>query len=344
MGVKVRIGEELIFSDFKLLTKGRHDKPINHQPGMPRYAKINKGQRKGVIPATWFHSKEKGGQYEDIIDPANKNKVGYAMYYGDNGWKEDRPPHLSADDSYGIRLLNEVQDLYFSDDKSRRSITPPILISQNYKNRGVSMRRFLGIGVLIGREIVSLENRGIMYHNALYHVALLELPDGLDWDWVDALRDPGMSVQDTLDLAPPSWRRWVEGGHAAISDGPIEKSLGDSYDRPPSSKDPLTVAEERGEDDGTGDVYAITNSAWPGYVKIGRAMNAEKRLRDYQTYSPLRDYTLRHRVRCNDRKSSEKYAHKHAGLLALGRRNGEWFKITIEQAKQVLDHVGEYSL
>jgi len=335
------IGEELTFSDFKLLTKGRHEKSIGHQPGMPRYAELKSGQRKGVIPATWFHSKEKGGQYEDIIDPADKNKVGYAMYYGDNGWKEERPPHQSADDSWGIKQLNGFQDLYFSDDKSKRSRAPPILISQNFKKGGVSMRRFLGIGVLIGREIISLEDRGLMYDNALYHLALLELPEGLDWDWVDALRDPGMSIQNTLDLAPASWRRWVEGGNATISDGPIEKSLGDSYVRPPSSKDPLTVAEEKGEDDGTGEVYAITNSAWPGYVKIGRAMDAKKRLRDYQTYSPLRDYTLRHRVRCNDRKSSEKRAHKRAGLLALGRRNGEWFKMTLEQAEQVLDHVSD---
>ena len=145
------------------------------------------------------------------------------MYYGDNGWKDDRPPHPSADDSHGIKLLNGVQDLYFSDDRSERAVAPPILISQNFKRVGVSMRRFLGVGVLIGREIVILEDRGVEYENVLY-LALLELPECLDWDWVDALRDPMMSVEETLEIAPESWIRWVEGGNAAISDGPIERS------------------------------------------------------------------------------------------------------------------------
>ena len=341
MGVKVCIGEEMEFGDFQRLTKGRHEKPINIQNGMPNYAILKRGASEGSSPRDLVPLQGGGGEYEDVIEPARGNKVGYAMYYGDNGWKEgDKPPRPSADTSHGIRLLNRVQDLYFSDERAERAVAPPILISQNFKRRTVSMRRFMGIGVLIGREIVMLEDRGVEYENVLYHVALLELPDCLDWDWVDSLRDPLMSVEETLEMAPESWRRWVEDGNAAISDGPIERSLEYGQDRPPRAPDPLTVAEEKEEDDGTGEVYAITNRAWPGYVKIGRAKLAEQRVRDYQTYSPKRDYELRHRVHCDDRISSENRAHKKAGLLALGRK-GEWFKISLDQAKEVLDQVGD---
>ena len=84
---------------------------------------------------------------------------------------------------------------------------------------------------------MSSEDRGVD-ENVLYHVALLELPECLDWDWVDALRDPMMSVEETLEIAPESWIRWVEGGNAAISDGPIERSLEYGDDRPPRTSRP----------------------------------------------------------------------------------------------------------
>ena len=42
MGVKACIGEELTFRDFKLLTKGRHEKAIN-QSGMPRHGELKSG-------------------------------------------------------------------------------------------------------------------------------------------------------------------------------------------------------------------------------------------------------------------------------------------------------------
>jgi len=39
-----------------------------------------------------------------------------------------------------------------------------------------------------------------------------------------------------------------------------------------------------------GYVYVITNPAWPDWVKIGMAIDAEDRLNGYQTSSPMRDY------------------------------------------------------
>ena len=39
-----------------------------------------------------------------------------------------------------------------------------------------------------------------------------------------------------------------------------------------------------------GFVYIITNPAYPGYVKIGKALDVLSRLNSYHTYSPKRDY------------------------------------------------------
>lgn len=89
-----------------------------------------------------------------------------------------------------------------------------------------------------------------------------------------------------------------------------------------------------------GYVYAIRNPAWPDWVKIGKAVDAEDRLRSYHTGSPMRDYKLVHAVFFEDRNEAERKAH----LLAAAKTthpwnkndNGEWFRLTEEQAMEVL--------
>ena len=85
-----------------------------------------------------------------------------------------------------------------------------------------------------------------------------------------------------------------------------------------------------------GYVYAITNPAWPEWVKIGMAIDADDRCNGYQTSSPFRDYSLEYVVVSNNRREAEAQAHKAAGKIAEEQR-GEWFKLSIEQAKNILD-------
>ncbi len=90
-----------------------------------------------------------------------------------------------------------------------------------------------------------------------------------------------------------------------------------------------------------GYVYVITNKAWPEWVKIGMAIDAEDRLNGYQTSSPMRDFILEHSVASNDRRKSEKEAHTRALPLSLDSK-GEWFKLSVEQAITILDNLNEY--
>lgn len=85
-----------------------------------------------------------------------------------------------------------------------------------------------------------------------------------------------------------------------------------------------------------GQVYIITNSAWPEWVKIGMAVDAEDRLNGYQTGSPMRDYKLMYSVSTGDRRKAEALAHKKAGKIA--ERRGEWFKMSVGQAKECIQH------
>jgi hypothetical protein len=88
-----------------------------------------------------------------------------------------------------------------------------------------------------------------------------------------------------------------------------------------------------------GHVYAISNPAWPEWIKIGMAIDAEDRLNGYQTSSPMRDYDLIHSISTQDRGRLERIAHKAAAKC--GERQGEWFKITSEQAVTILDSIKE---
>lgn len=87
-----------------------------------------------------------------------------------------------------------------------------------------------------------------------------------------------------------------------------------------------------------GFVYAITNKAFPHHVKIGRAFDPEARLGGYQTGCPFRDYRIEHAVYFEDCHTAEKDMHDRLSSL---RAEGEWFRLTPEQAEQAINQLRE---
>jgi hypothetical protein len=88
-------------------------------------------------------------------------------------------------------------------------------------------------------------------------------------------------------------------------------------------------SHEKIESTSEGDVYAITNPAWDGWVKIGKAVSADDRLNNYQTSSPYRDYTVLARISVPNRHEKELVMHRIFEDNAEARK-GEWFKISEE--------------
>lgn len=84
-----------------------------------------------------------------------------------------------------------------------------------------------------------------------------------------------------------------------------------------------------------GDVYIITNDAWPEWIKVGKAIDATDRLKSYQTSDPFRLYNLRYSVNLDNRHTSEIRAHKALELISDERRN-EWFKVDLSAAVKCL--------
>jgi hypothetical protein len=90
-----------------------------------------------------------------------------------------------------------------------------------------------------------------------------------------------------------------------------------------------------------GQVYVITNPAWEGWVKVGMAVDAEDRAKNYQTSSPYRDYELAYVVDTSDRRATEAEAHRR--LSDMFEQRNEWFKCDVEIAKRWIDSIiGEY--
>ena len=84
-----------------------------------------------------------------------------------------------------------------------------------------------------------------------------------------------------------------------------------------------------------GQVYILYSPAYPSWVKIGMAVDAEDRLKQFQTGSPYRDYILVKAYDTDDRRKAESEIHE---LLRKthGSKN-EWFVIAAPVAKEILD-------
>lgn len=80
-----------------------------------------------------------------------------------------------------------------------------------------------------------------------------------------------------------------------------------------------------------GYVYVLTNPAWPDWVKVGMAIDAEDRCNSYQTSSPFRDYQLHYQVHSDDRRDLERQVHEAVSEIAESQAN-EWFKIPVPLA------------
>ena len=84
-----------------------------------------------------------------------------------------------------------------------------------------------------------------------------------------------------------------------------------------------------------GQVYILYSPAYPSWVKVGMAIDAEDRLKQFQTGSPYRDYILIKAYDTDDRRKAESEIHE---LLrkTYGSKN-EWFVIAAPVAKEILD-------
>jgi len=87
-----------------------------------------------------------------------------------------------------------------------------------------------------------------------------------------------------------------------------------------------------------GFVYVITNPAWPGWVKVGKTDQMRRRVSQYQTSSPFRDFKVQYSRAVEDRHAAESGAHDRLRKLA-DEYDGEWFKVAVKTAVFVVNQL-----
>lgn len=89
-----------------------------------------------------------------------------------------------------------------------------------------------------------------------------------------------------------------------------------------------------------GEVYVISNQAWDGWYKVGKAVCSKDRCRGYQTSSPLRDYELLHYTAFDNRHHAESAVHrKLREMLDEDSYNGEWFSASLDAIIDIIEGV-----
>ena len=126
-------------------------------------------------------------------------------------------------------------------------------------------------------------------------------------------------------------RMWVDGKYIPI-DHPFYKP-----GRYRTFNDAAFSSLENYENNKEGEVYVITNPAFPDWVKIGMAVDSVDRLKGYQTSSPHRDYKLEYSRPFSDRRKAE--AEAHTISQQSHTKSGEWFKMSVQDAINVIEGV-----
>ena len=85
----------------------------------------------------------------------------------------------------------------------------------------------------------------------------------------------------------------------------------------------------------SGYIYIIKNPAWDKWIKIGRAIDFNDRLKAFQTYSPFRDYKVFHYFEVDDYLKAENEAHKL--LKDKFKSKQEWYQVDVDTAVKLIE-------
>jgi hypothetical protein len=138
--------------------------------------------------------------------------LGYVRYFGDA--KKPGDPSLAP----GNKVLLEQLQLHTSGDPEARAKAAPLVLFERVPVDGRSYGnvKFQGFGIIERAELVTQFNPGIGYFtNYVFTFAVLSLSDEdeeLDWHWINARRDPMVSISESNLLAPVAWQKFVKGG------------------------------------------------------------------------------------------------------------------------------------
>ena len=144
--------------------------------------------------------------WHDNFDTDN----GHIRYFGDN-----KSPGSDPSQSRGNRELLKVFQLAHHHDRTQREQTPPLLFFRRVTHKGKSkgFPQFEGFGIITSAELITQwdNKQGHSFSNYVFDFVIFNIAsehEEFDWSWIDARRDKNMSLAQTHNFAPLSWRKW----------------------------------------------------------------------------------------------------------------------------------------
>ena len=161
-----------------------------------------------LISSSTHKQGSKDTPWQDEFDVDN----GYIKYYGDNksiGDPSKAPGNANILDQFLLQRNNNLE---------KRLTAVPFVFFKSIKvgDRVKGNRVFQGIGLLRSAELVTQYQKDIGYFtNYVFEFDVLDMRKDFElfsWDWISARRNPELSDEATLGLAPQSWQTWVKEG------------------------------------------------------------------------------------------------------------------------------------
>jgi hypothetical protein len=154
--------------------------------------------------------------WEDSYDP----DFGYVCYYGDNKTSAVRPGNAPGNKM----MLDAFRYHSAPSQEDRAKYGIPILFFKRviYDGRIKGNLMFQGFGVIEKVEMVTqYDSKGNYFANYMFDLCVFTMKsekEHFDWSWINARRNPELSVKDTLKFAPKAWKTWVEKGSTNLSE------------------------------------------------------------------------------------------------------------------------------
>jgi hypothetical protein len=137
---------------------------------------------------------------------------GYIRFYGDNRSRSTDP----ATKRGNAALLAAFAGHSSPDVVDRRTATPVIFFRRvPREGKAKGFVQFQGFGIVRAVELVTQLGADGPFTNYAFDFLVMSMKneeEGFSWSWVNRRRDPAASEEDCLELAPRSWKEWVEGG------------------------------------------------------------------------------------------------------------------------------------
>lgn len=207
------------YGNFYYVTDSPGQKRALLEAGINAIARVKtaEGQRRPAVlirSSPWKAGSEQT-PWHDVFDL----DYGHVRYFGDHKADLDRPVGTTV----GNAALLEAFEAHQASTADGRAAAAPLLlfrsVSKNGKPKGHV--EFCGVGLIerVERTIQVGGPARRSFTNYVFDLALIDLSaedDAVEWDWITARRDPGVSDADALAQAPTAWREWVEHGHSVL--------------------------------------------------------------------------------------------------------------------------------